>query len=964
MKRLLPIWLCFCSLSSVPAETLWTEGFEGAFPPAGWITNSVEQNTTYAANGSSSARLNATGDYLITPPISHAQTLLFWSYTTAADPAVVVEYSASTNGPWTAAAGSPFSGYTDQWNRRIIPLSSLDMIYIRFRKTGSGTLYLDDVSVENSVAAGNRPPVLDPVGTREVIERGLLSFTVTAADPVDNDPVTLTALNLPAGAVFINGTFIWNSAAPAGAYAVTFCATDKDGADSETIVITVSPRPNLMISEIADPAGTGGDSCRFVELYNAGNHTINLSADSWHLSKQVNGGTWCDIPLAGSVPQASAWVIACSATDFQAAYDRVPEQESGAANGNGDDAYFLFCGGTHTNGTLIDVYGEKDTDGTDAAWDYEDSRAVRNNSVLQPSPVWIASEWVITSGAETGDMTPGRHGSLPQFELLTNPFVFLGDSLSLAVTAVNTVRADVITLSATALPAGATFSAVTGTGTASSTLNWNRPMSGTYTATFAAAGLAGTNTASVTITVSSRSRIAGNFYGWSGDTIFKLENGQFWQQSTAGSKTVSPALYRPYMTITNVFHQRRLMVTNVTGYVVVNPLAVTESAITGTFTGLHYQNIYQLADCTLWKQISFENISSTAPPVTVWRWLKNGQQILRFLGRDGAVIGTCTAELCGAPVNAPVVSEIDGYFRGWQNKRVFALVNGQCWQQTAPDSSSHTLYRPAVTITNWLQTGRWRMNVSGLNGYVEVQRLTNVTRTAISGCFYGFGNGRIFKFADGTWWKQTSLEYSASTRLNPEILIWSEGGADYLELPDEGRRVAAEKLNVLQESAVTNTFTGLHYGNVYRLAGGENRMQLSFENVRTNVPGPKILLWLDGTKTSMLVRDSKDVIIGNCTVVDPALDADRDGLSNAAEVLAGFSPLDSQSRFELRQTDRYVLNWNAVEDRVYTIEWTPSLTERFQTLETGIVWPQNCWTDTVHSADTKGFYRITVRLAE
>jgi hypothetical protein len=93
-------------------------------------------------------------------------------------------------------------------------------------------------------------------------------------------------------------------------------------------------------------------------------------------------------------------------------------------------------------------------------------------------------------------------------------------------------------------------------------------------------------------------------------------------------------------------------------------------------------------------------------------------------------------------------------------------------------------------------------------------------------------------------------------------------------------------------------------------------------------------------------------------------DSDNDGQSNAAEVLAGFDPLDSQSRFELRQTDRYVLSWIAVTGRVYTIEWSPSLTERFQTLETSVVWPQNSWTDTVHAVETRGFYRIGVRLAE
>jgi hypothetical protein len=33
-------------------------------------------------------------------------------------------------------------------------------------------------------------------------------------------------------------------------------------------------------------------------------------------------------------------------------------------------------------------------------------------------------------------------------------------------------------------------------------------------------------------------------------------------------------------------------------------------------------------------------------------------------------------------------------------------------------------------------------------------------------------------------------------------------------------------------------------------------------------------------------------------------------------------------------------------------------------LENSIAWPQNSWTDTVHTGETKGFYRITIRLAD
>lgn len=825
--------------------------------------------------------------------------------------------------------------------------------------SSSGASRIDDLIVSGN--AYNLPPVLNPVANQEVFEGQPLSFAVTASDPIDSDPFCLSATNLPTGAVFTNGLFLWNQAAPVGIYTVTFFATDKDGADSKTVAITVSRRPQLLLSEIADPAGTGGDAFRFIELHNAGTEPIDLATAQWFLCRQVNGGTtWSDVALTGTVAAAGTYLIAKNREDFFQAYGFYPQQESAGADGNGDDAYFIFRGGNHTNGLLIDAFGEPDTNGKNTIWEYTDSRAVRLDAVCQPASIWPPQEWLIILDAKTSDMTPGRHGALPVFEELPNPFVFLGDDLFLAVSAVNTVSTDVITLSSVALPPGAFFTPTTGVNQVSSPLRWSKPPEGTYRIVFSAAGANGTNSAATTITVSSHSCIAGKFYGWSGDTIFKLNNGQFWQQIASGSKTV-PVVLRPDVTITNVLGQRRMFVPNVSGYVAVAPLTVTESSVTNTFTGLHNLNLYQLADGTIWKQISFENIPSSATPVTVWRWIKDGRQMLRFFDRNDVVIGTCTAEFSTPPVNPPMGSTIDGYFRGWQRQRIFALANGQFWQQTSLESSVQTLYRPAVTITHYSPADSWRMSIAGLSSDVTVQRLTNVTRTAVDGTFSGFGQRKVFRLANDTWWKQISSESSAATRNNPEILIYN----DYLEMPDEGLRVAAEKLNVLQEGTITNLFTGLHYGNLYQLASGESYLQLSFENIRTDIARPPVMLWLDGTKTNLLVRDRRDAIIGSCLVVNPAHDADRDGVSNQREVIAGSDPLDAQSRFELcHPSSGRVLNWQAVEGRVYTIEWTPSLTESFQPLETGIVWPQNSWTDTVHTIETKGYYRITVRRAE
>ncbi|MCF7864172.1 MAG: hypothetical protein K9L89_05225, partial [Kiritimatiellales bacterium] len=54
----------------------------------------------------------------------------------------------------------------------------------------------------------------------------------------------------------------------------------------------------------------------------------------------------------------------------------------------------------------------------------------------------------------------------------------------------------------------------------------------------------------------------------------------------------------------------------------------------------------------------------------------------------------------------------------------------------------------------------------------------------------------------------------------------------------------------------------------------------------------------------------------------------------------------------------FEVSWNAVDGLAYSVLWTPNLTNSFQTLQSGIEPPQNSYTDTVHAAQSAGFYRV------
>lgn len=100
----------------------------------------------------------------------------------------------------------------------------------------------------------NATPVLNPIGSKSVTVGSNLIFSVSANDIVDQDKITLSASGLPAGAVFntvtnaggVTNTFVWNNAWPTGTYNVIFRAADRNGTNSETVVISV--QPSIMLS--------------------------------------------------------------------------------------------------------------------------------------------------------------------------------------------------------------------------------------------------------------------------------------------------------------------------------------------------------------------------------------------------------------------------------------------------------------------------------------------------------------------------------------------------------------------------------------------------------------------------------------------------------------------------------------------------------------------------------------------
>lgn len=100
-----------------------------------------------------------------------------------------------------------------------------------------------------SVGNVDLPPTLDAIGDKSGAEGAPLAFVVRASDP-DTPVLTYGATGLPAGASFdtATGAFAWTPGyAQAGAYPVTFWATDGTTTASEDVTITIADTDRLPV---------------------------------------------------------------------------------------------------------------------------------------------------------------------------------------------------------------------------------------------------------------------------------------------------------------------------------------------------------------------------------------------------------------------------------------------------------------------------------------------------------------------------------------------------------------------------------------------------------------------------------------------------------------------------------------------------------------------------------------------
>lgn len=403
----------------------------------------------------------------------------------------------------------------------------------------------------SEVALENQPPVLDAIGNKSVVWSNTLTFSVTANDTLDGDDIVLSATELPAGATFpgvtnastASSTFTWTDAGPMGVYTTTFWAVDNDGTNSETITITVGDGSGPEEIAFQGFEGTGADtwgidSGSFIQS--------DTGAGDTPASQRIRTGSYSWQPGHSSEQPA---VLELDSVDVSSYSDVMVTLHLSATTTDTND-YGMWPGDAITFSLALDggtynadmiITGNEETGGAieGVLWGYAATGVAATTAgvtrTMTPAGGGMAADGLATVRIAVPDGTASvqlKASSYNYEDYSWNvddislsgvndggaadypPSISIEpDDTSLEVPVSNAVSfvisgreipndaADTVTLSASGLPAGATFPEVSGPSILTNTFNWTPTATGTTVVSFFAGDKDGTNQLDVTINV-------------------------------------------------------------------------------------------------------------------------------------------------------------------------------------------------------------------------------------------------------------------------------------------------------------------------------------------------------------------------------------------------------------------------------------------------------------------------------
>lgn len=146
---------------------------------------------------------------------------------------------------------------------------------------------------------------------------------------------------------------------------------------------------DLILTGVVDGPLAGGVP-KAVEFYVV-NDIADLSIYGFGAANNGGGSDGQEYTFSGSARAGDYLYIASETAGFTSFFGFAPTDTAGAANINGDDAIELF-----QNGTVVDVFGQPDVDGTGQQWEYQDGWAYRRSGTSADG-VFCLGQWTFSS---------------------------------------------------------------------------------------------------------------------------------------------------------------------------------------------------------------------------------------------------------------------------------------------------------------------------------------------------------------------------------------------------------------------------------------------------------------------------------------------------------------------------------------------------------------------------------------
>jgi len=208
----------------------------------------------------------------------------------------------------------------------VTPGSSTSMNVVYAPSTGvnsTGTVMVTSDATNgaftvNVSGRGNVAPTLDPIGNKSANAYVNTHFITTASDNGDQIDDVLTfsvSPTLPPGATYntSSGEFSWTpSPSQAGTYTLTFCVSDGNASDCETIVITVSANNNPPVAVAGGPyQGATGQPIQF-NGSGSSDPDGNALSYAWDFG---DGGTATGVTASHTYAGAGNYIATLTVTD-------------------------------------------------------------------------------------------------------------------------------------------------------------------------------------------------------------------------------------------------------------------------------------------------------------------------------------------------------------------------------------------------------------------------------------------------------------------------------------------------------------------------------------------------------------------------------------------------------------------------------------------------------------------------